>query len=199
MEGSRSADEKDLDPRVRRTRRMLQDALASLLKKKDFDKISIGDIAEESTLNRATFYDHYPDKSALLECLVGSQFQDLIAQRNICFNGCAGALRKIATGVCYYLAETMKPGSDGLWKAGAPMDTAVVAVIRRLLLDGFEQHPPRPGVPVAIVSSTIAWGIYGAAKEWAQSAKRMPVERIGETIEQIVAPMLTALVEQTPA
>ena len=115
-EGSRAADEKDLDPRVRRTRKMLQDALASLLKKKDFDKISIGDIAEESTLNRATFYDHYPDKFSLLECLVGSQFQELIAQRNICFNGCAGALRSIATGVCCYLAETMKPG--GWWQAG---------------------------------------------------------------------------------
>jgi len=36
--------------------------------------------------------------------LVGSQFQELIAQRSICFDGCAGALRKIATGVCYYLA-----------------------------------------------------------------------------------------------
>src|ERR1700756_2229442 len=98
MEGFRAAGEKDLDPRVRRTRKMLRDALASLLKKKDFDKISIGDIAEESTLNRATFYDHYPDKFALLECLVGSQFQELIAQRNICFNGCAGALKTIATG-----------------------------------------------------------------------------------------------------
>src|SRR5581483_3371046 len=106
MEGSRTPGEKELDPRVRRTRKLLQDALASLLKKKGFDKISIGDIAEESTLNRATFYDHYPDKFALLECMVGSQFQELIAQRNICFNGCAGALRKIATGVCYYLTET---------------------------------------------------------------------------------------------
>ena len=61
---------KDLDPRVRRTRKMLQDALAQLLKEKEFDKISIGDIAEASTLNRATFYDHYPDKFALLHSLV---------------------------------------------------------------------------------------------------------------------------------
>lgn len=199
MEGFRAAGEKDLDPRVRRTRKMLRDALASLLKKKDFDKISIGDIAEESTLNRATFYDHYPDKFALLECLVGSQFQELIAQRNICFNGCAGALKKIAAGVCYYLTETMKPGSDGLWRAGAAMDSAVVAVIRRLILDGFEQHPPKPGVPVEIASSTIAWAIYGAAKEWAQSPIRMSIDRIGGTIEKIVAPILSALVQEPSA
>ncbi|MFZ0633462.1 MAG: TetR/AcrR family transcriptional regulator [Acidobacteriaceae bacterium] len=178
---------------------MLQDALASLLKKKDFDKISIGDIAEESTLNRATFYDHYPDKFALLECLVGSQFQELVTKRNICFSGCEGALRSIAAGVCYYLAETTRPGAVGLWRAGAPMETAIVSVVRRLILDGFADHPPKPGVPVELVSSTIAWAIYGAAKEWVLSPKRMSVERIGAAIEKIVAPVLTALAQDATA
>lgn len=197
MKGSRAAAEnRDLDPRVRRTRKMLQDALASLLKKKTFDQISIGDIAEESTLNRATFYDHYPDKFALLECLVGSQFQELVARRKICFDGCAGALRKIATGVCHYLAETTKPGADGLWQAGAPMDTAIVSVVRRLIREGFTRHPPKPGVSVELVSSTIAWALYGAAKEWAQSPKRMSVHRIGGVIEKIVAPILTVVAHE---
>lgn len=198
-EASSTAGEKNLDPRVRRTRKMLQDGLASLLKKKDFADISIGDIADESTLNRATFYDHYPDKFALLECLVASQFQDLIVQRNICFNGCAGALRNIATGVCHYLAETMKPGADGLWRAGAPMDNAIVSVVRRLILDGFEKHPPKPGVSVELVSSTIAWAIYGAAREWAPNPSRMSVDRIGGAIEKVVAPILTAVAQEPAA
>lgn len=199
MEALRDADEKDLDPRVRRTRRMLQDALASLLKQKDFDSISIGDIAEKSTVNRATFYDHYADKFALLQCLVGTQFQELVAKRNICFNGCQSALRNIAAGVCYYLAETTRPGADGLWQAGAPMETAIVSVVRRMILEGFAMHPPKPGTPVELVSSTIAWAIYGAAKEWAQSSRRTSVEKISGAIEKIVAPILTALAEQPAA
>lgn len=198
MEDSQGTEEKELDPRVRRTRKMLQDALASLLKEKDFESISIGDIAERSTINRATFYDHYPDKRALLECLVGSQFQDLVVQRNICFNACEGALRNIAAGVCYYLAETNRPGADGLWQAGAPMESAIISVVRRMILEGFRKHPPNRGVPVELVSSAIAWAIYGAAKEWAQSPKRMSVDRISGAIEKIVAPILTAL-GQAPA
>ena len=181
---------KDLDPRVRRTRKMLQEALAQLLKEKDFDKISIGDIAEASTLNRATFYDHYPDKFALLQCLVASQFQELVAKRNIRFDGCEGALKSIAMGVCYYLAEKIKTGSDAARQASTPMETAIVSVVRRLILDGLSQHPPKSGMPVEILSSTIAWAIYGAAKEWVQSPKRMPVPKIGETIEKIVKPIL---------
>ena len=181
---------KDLDPRVRRTRKMLQDALAQLLKEKEFDKISIGDIAEASTLNRATFYDHYQDKFALLQTLVATQFEELIAKRNIRFDSCEGALKSIAMAVCYYLAETIKPGSDALRQASTPMETAIVSVVRRGILDGFARHPPKSGMPVEILSSTVAWAIYGAAKEWGQSPNRRPVPRIGETIEKIIMPIL---------
>ena len=181
---------KDLDPRVRRTRKMLQDALAQLLKEKEFDRISIGDIAEAATLNRATFYDHYPDKFALLQSLVATQFEELIVKQNIRFDSCEGALKGVAMAVCYYLVETIKPGSEALRQASTPMETAIVAVVRRGILDGFAKHPPKSGMPVEILSSTVAWAIYGAAKEWVQSPKRMAVPKIGETIEKIIMPIL---------
>ena len=179
-----------LDPRIRRTRKMLQDALASLLKVKDFDKISIGDIAEQSTLNRATFYDHYPDKFALLECLVAAQFEDLIARRKIHFDGCNGAVKSIAMGVCYYLSESLEPRSEGSRQAGTPMETAIVSVVRGILLEGFAQHPPRPGVSAQLLSSAVAWAIFGAAKEWALNPKRTSISRISEKITAIIHPML---------
>jgi AcrR family transcriptional regulator len=190
MTTSCHTESKDLDPRVRRTRKMLQDALAQLLKEKEFDKISIGDITEASTLNRATFYDHYPDKFALLHSLVATQFEQLIVKRNIRFDSCEGALKSVAMAVCYYLAETIKPSSDALRQASTPMETAIVSVVRRGILGGFAKHPPKSGMPVEILSSTVAWAIYGAAKEWVQSPKRMPVPKIGETIEKIVRPIL---------
>ena len=42
------------DPRILRSRRMLMDALARLLMKKDFEDVSVQEIADEATLNRAT-------------------------------------------------------------------------------------------------------------------------------------------------
>jgi len=162
------------------------------MKEKEFDKISIGDIAEESTLNRATFYDHYPDKFALLECLVASQFQQLIAERNICFNSCEGALKSIGMGVCYYLAENIKPGAEGQRRANSPMETAIAAVVRRMLLDGIGHYPPKPGVAPEVLASTVAWAIYGAAKEWVQTHDRPPVSEIGDTIEKLAKAILLA-------
>ena len=51
-------DSETTDPRILRSRRMLMDSLAKLLMKKEFDDISVQQIADEATLNRATFYLH---------------------------------------------------------------------------------------------------------------------------------------------
>jgi hypothetical protein len=73
------------------------------------------------------------------------------------------------------------------------METAIVAVVQRLILEGFSQHPLKPGVPVDILASSIAWAIYGAAKEWVETSKRMPVSKMAEMTERIVKPMLSSV------
>ena len=77
---------------------MLMDALAKLLNKKEFEDISVQEIAAEATLNRATFYLHYPDKHALLQAMTDVRFRDLMERRGITFSDCNGALRAIALG-----------------------------------------------------------------------------------------------------
>ncbi|MGE5702630.1 MAG: TetR/AcrR family transcriptional regulator [Clostridia bacterium] len=58
---------KRMDPRVKRTREMLWNALISLLREKEYSKISVQEIAERATLNRTTFYLHFYSKDDLLE------------------------------------------------------------------------------------------------------------------------------------
>src|SRR6202167_1883316 len=80
------------DPRIRRTRKLLQGALGSLMQTKSFDEISVQDITEAATVNRATFYDHYTDKFALLEALVAGGFHELLDERNVRYQaGCPSA------------------------------------------------------------------------------------------------------------
>lgn len=56
-----------IDPRVLRTRKLLQEALIELTAERGFDVITVGDIAKRATVNRATFYRHYQDKYEVLE------------------------------------------------------------------------------------------------------------------------------------
>ena len=119
-------DSETTDPRILRSRRMLMDSLAKLLMKKEFDDISVQQIADEATLNRATFYLHYPDKNALLQAMTESRFRDLIARRAITFTDCHGALRAIALGVCDYLAESTSCPSQ---LARMPLAGSIIPVV----------------------------------------------------------------------
>ena len=178
-----------VDPRVRRTRLMLHEALEKLLPEKEFDKISVQDIVDKATLHRATFYDHYADKFALLECVVAVQFRGLLAKREVSFTGCEGALRAIAQGVCDFISNV--PGVACQRELERHMEAAVIAVVRRMILDGMEKHGT-VGVKSRLVASTISWAIYGAAKEWMHMDDRWPAELAAEKIEELVRPLMVA-------
>ena len=185
-----------MDPRIRRTRLALQQALGKLLKTIEFDKISVQDIAELAGVNRATFYDHYTDKFALLECMVGTRFGDLLAARGIRFDaGCSAALRGIVQGVCDYVATA--PGAE-CTRQLPHMEAAVIAVVRNMLLEGMRKHPREDGVPPEMLTATLSWAIYGAAKEWVRTPGRVPVEQAVESIMRLVGPIFAAATEIEP-
>ncbi|MGA3190133.1 MAG: TetR/AcrR family transcriptional regulator [Bryobacteraceae bacterium] len=176
--------EKTVDPRIRRTRLLLQQALDKLLEKRAFDDISIQDIADAATVNRATFYDHYPDKFALLTCTIGCRFQELVTHRKVEFKGtCAGELKTIVLVVCDYLANSRR-------QLESHMESAIITAVREILLAGFKQHVPHSAVAPEIIAASVSWAIYGAAKEWAQTPDRCSSEEIAVTVTALVAPML---------
>lgn len=58
------------DRRVQKTKKVITDALLELLEKKDFNELTVNDIAEKANVNRGTIYFHYEDKFDLLnKCL----------------------------------------------------------------------------------------------------------------------------------
>jgi AcrR family transcriptional regulator len=188
-----------VDPRIRRTRLLLQQALDKLLEQKDFDSISVQDIADAATVNRVTFYDHYADKFALLECVVASRFQQLLTERNIKFDGtCVSALKAIIAAVCDYLDGTREGGSDRQRQMEPHLESAVIAVIRRMILDGLRQHPSPMLVSPEMIAATLSWAIYGAAQEWARTPNRCLSEEISERIVMLVSTILEQMHPNQP-
>ena len=54
------------DLRIRRTYKLLFEALLSLLERQPFEKISVIDICDKAMVHRTTFYKHFADKYQLL-------------------------------------------------------------------------------------------------------------------------------------
>ena len=174
------------DPRILRSRRMLMDSLGRLLKNKRFEDISVQEIADEATLNRNTFYLHYPDKSALLLAMTESRFRDLIKQRGISFTDCHGALRAVALGVCDYLTEITNCPVKG---ALIPLEGSIIPVIEGMFMEGVAHHATVPGMDPELIATTAAWAVFGAARRWHQSANRIAAEEMAAKIETMVKPV----------
>jgi AcrR family transcriptional regulator len=175
-----------VDPRILRSRRMLMEALVRLLTQKEFEDISIQEIADEATLNRATFYLHYPDKNALLQAMTAARFRDLIARRSLSFTDCNGALRAMALGVCDYLAETTGCPNQ---LAKMPLEGSIIPVVEGIFLEGAAHHEMAPGVDAALLATTAAWAVFGAARRWFQTPDRIPAEEMAAKIETMVKPI----------
>ena len=175
------------DPRILRSRRMLMEALASLLTKKEFEDISVQEIADEATLNRATFYLHYPDKNALLQAMTEVRFRDLIERRSITFTDCNGALRAIALGVCDYLAESTGCPTQ---LSRMALEGSIIPIVEDMFKEGLAHHGMAPGADASLPATTAAWAVFGAARRWFQSPNRVPAEEMAARIETMVSPIL---------
>jgi len=177
------------DPRVLRSRQMLMEALLRLLNRKEFADISIQEIADEATLNRATFYLHYPDKNALLQAMTAARFRDLIARRGLSFTNCDEALRGIALGVCDYLAEASGCPAN---LAKMPLEGSIIPVVEGMFAEGAEKHAMTPGTDPKLPAAAAAWAIFGAARRWHQTPDRIPAEEMAAKIEAMVKPIFHA-------
>jgi AcrR family transcriptional regulator len=185
-----------LDPRIRRTRQLLQEALRKLLEQKEFDKISVQDITESATVNRATFYAHYDDKFALLGELIRVTFLDLLAQRGAKFDG--GCFHVIILAVCDYLSELQKSHSFNQHQFEPFVEATVIDQIRTVLLDGLQRHPVERSIPAEMIAATASWAIYGAVKQWINTADRVSAEEFVTIAVELVRPIVMVGIAPVP-
>jgi len=69
--------EKKEDRRVRRTKKLLTQALTELLQKKQINEITVKELTDLADMNRGTFYLYYKDVFDMLEKIEDSMFETL--------------------------------------------------------------------------------------------------------------------------
>lgn len=66
-----------VDRRILKTQESLKRAVIELMAEKNFDDITIQDIADQANVNRGTIYLHYQDKYDLLDQIMENQINEL--------------------------------------------------------------------------------------------------------------------------
>ena len=163
---------------------------------RSFEEISVQDIADSATVNRATFYDHYTDKFALLEALVAGGFHQMLHERKVSYDGtCPTAASAIILAACDYMAlnhrSCTKHPQPGAFEP--LIEAAITNAIRRVLLSGLPKADAAAGPSHEMIATTASWAIYGAVKEWLRTPDRATAEEITRVILPLVLPILQAL------
>src|SRR5690349_5267280 len=67
-----------MDRRIRKTRQAILEAFVGLLAEKDFEHITMNEIADRANVNRGTVYLHYMDKFDLLDQCIETHLAQLL-------------------------------------------------------------------------------------------------------------------------
>ncbi len=71
------------DLRIRRTHKLLCDAMFALLENQSFDEISVVNICEKAMVHRATFYKHFKDKYEFMEYVTKEKLREFYKQSKV--------------------------------------------------------------------------------------------------------------------
>ncbi len=164
-------EEKPVDLRVRRTRHLLQQAFMELMAEKDFQAITVQDIADRAMVNRATFYDHFVDKYALLTTSITEMFKKTL-HRTVpeAFDYTTGNLKHLILTVCEFMAQIHGHCSPKDQQLLLLIESQITSLVGEVLLTWLRQRRPAAlhDAPIELIAAMASWTIYGAALYWNQ-------------------------------
>ncbi|MGB7342122.1 MAG: TetR/AcrR family transcriptional regulator [Phototrophicaceae bacterium] len=158
-----------IDPRVRRTRKLIKQAFIDIMMDKGFDAMSVQDIADQAEINRATFYAHYTDKFDLHDHMLKQWFQEKLNHYDVTADKqfCGDTLRSLIFAVCDFQAQLnqgchpmdmqYKPAIEDL------IQSEIYSIVHQWMqsLDGITHSD--------IVATAISWSIFGAGAQWSRN------------------------------
>jgi AcrR family transcriptional regulator len=181
------------DLRVRRTRKLIQQALMELTVEKGFSTITVQDIADRAMANRSTFYRHYLDKYDLLDKYMDEVYElsdhewsagEKSDQRET-MTGPIALLRHIEKHADFYRVM-LGPKGDPLFIQRLRQNTE--RRFRHLYsLHPIEIKPDDP--PLDLRISYIAYASVGAIVWWLENSERITVEQLTSWVGQLVGPL----------
>jgi AcrR family transcriptional regulator len=181
-----------LDPRVRRTRKWLQEALLSLMLTKPFSKISIAEITDQANVSRPTFYLHYKTKEELLIAYLDGiyesfmddmeQYIDFIAQGKLAIK----LYEQVAENATFLRSLINSEVSNLVMEK---MQNYCYDVIKKL----FDKEPLKSNKNLSdsvkdFTVSSMAGSTYAMSMQWLKTGMPLSPKEMGELTMRLLKP-----------
>ena len=187
------------DRRIQRTRQLLEAALLSLIKEKDFDAISVQEIIDRANVGRATFYAHYENKEDLIE----SGFDGLLTtlrerQREARLHE-GGENERLFAFSRHLLAHADEHRDIFPAMVSKRGGAFIQHLLRNLLVKVVRDDVKTMAshgcpAPAEAIVQFIAGGLFGLMMWWLSSKKRLSVEEVDGVFRQLAISATKAVV-----
>lgn len=192
---------KKTDPRIERTKRDLRNSLIDLLKEKSFDKITVKDICEHTSINKMTFYHHYQDKYDLLDDCVRDIGERIYNNATISFDSnqdlvaMAASLSTEVVEKCYEYRNEINNITSCTSSLGSEVLATSVEKMVDMLINELEKHITFKYDPEMI--STFLIGGYSALILKIMNNEKQPKEKVYELFTNIYNDLLGSIIKES--
>lgn len=184
---------KRVDPRVKRTRKLIVRAFHELVAEKGHTGLTVQEIAERATVNRATFYAHFADQYELFDYVVSEAFREELRLRLPESPGPSEEnLRALVLAACDYLLGLNTACSRTDRQFRPLIEARVQGELYELLLGWMETSPEMASsrrVGPEVAASAVSWSIFGTALGWSRDSAA------GASSDEVADQVLSVLVE----
>lgn len=179
--------ERQEDKRIRRTKKLLRQALTRLMQQKDFKSITVTDVVREADINRGTFYAHYRDVYDLRERIEAEMIADFRGMIAGLRPSETASLQPVLSRAVDYLEEnreivtalTQFSGGDGFGKK-------LIGVLEECRLEGM----PFRSVEDVYVARFLATGMVGMLEKWITESQPIPKTEMITLMMRVLAPLM---------
>ena len=149
----------EIDRRAARSRRMLRDALMTLILRRNYEEITVQDIIDEADVGRSTFYAHFAGKDALLR----SGFSELRDELHALQDAAEAGRDEPGRPAFAFSAAFFQHACDHrrIYRAligghgGKVMVNELERVLAELVRKELDPPPSAPGVPVEVMTQFV--------------------------------------------
>lgn len=179
-----ASNSKKLDPRILRTRALIESSFIKLLEEKDFQSITVQDISDRATINRSTFYAHFVDKYMLFDHIIRQTFiQSIKSKVPLSAEFSMDNLRSLIIAVCDYLTQLNRQCHKTDQQFKPVIETQIQSQLYEILLKwikplqtDIENRNPSTELTVSMLS----WSIYGIGLHWSQLGELTSPEEVAD-------------------
>lgn len=178
-----------VDPRVRRTRRMLRDALVSLMLEKDFASISIRDVTERAEVAYITFFRHFESLDQLLMEVLEEGLAELLGHiETLAKQSETSALETEGRLIFEYIEQNADLfrilfKSQSVTRVRKKVVRTIAAIFQKSCLPLVRSGSP---VATAIMSNHIATSLLSLIEWWLDNKMTPPPPQMGKVYKSLI-------------